>query len=1234
MTRSNSVRSLKARAALAASAAVALAATMAAGSLAARAESPHAVAFASAANAAPGSAASLTRDAFANPPMSVRPMYRWWMPLAFTDDDELRQELRDIAAGGAGGVEVSPMIVPGAGHQTNAFLAQYGWGTPNWEHKIEVITDEAAKLGLEVDQNLGPAYPPTVPTLNSFNQPQVEQQLIYGREFDVAGGTRSGALPAPITAPPSVTTSLCAPATTGDTTLHVAKLGGFAPGDTIAIGSGATLEKVVVTGLGDRTATCGDLTVSPLANAHPTTDSAVDIARTTRVKTLVAECAAACAATDTGAIALDPASVTDVTSQVSGGSLEYTFPSGNGNPWVVIDFLQTASGLIAQSGGYTATQPNYVVDHWSRGGVQIQTNFWDDNILTETVQANLDKIGRGAVFEDSLELGNAEKWTWNFLSSFQSLRGYDPTLLLPALAAAGPQGTSTPAFDLAGLGAKVREDYRQTLSDLYTSKYVAPMQRWANSHGLQFRVQSYGIPVSSADAATVAGVPEGESLNFNGDSAHQLAEDDYRVVAGGAHAGGNNVISTECCAAFFGNFRSSVAGPNVGGQYTQGGDGTQVGGKYSQGLLDSVYQAYAGGVNQLVWHGYAYRDAPAGVGISGRDGGTWPGYHPWDIFGALNVNDEFGPRQASWSDYAAVNDDLARTQEVLRQGHSTSDLAVYYEDLGLSGNSVGTQQATQHMLGTSSATASAGYTYEYLSPGILANATPDARGDLFGATSDYHALVLNNQTTMSIANAERLVTLAKAGLKIFIVGAAPANTTGAEPDASQLASVVADLLAQPTVSQVPTEAELPAALSAAGIRPGVSASTPSFALGLVRRQARDVSYEYVYNRSATPVSTDLTIAGTGSPYLMDTWTGKITPIGDYSTTSAGVTIPVRIPAYDKVIIALAGPGSGLGDAPDIHATSSTADVAAVTNTDVTVRATANGRYTTDLSDGSVRITDVTGLTAAQPLSNWTLQAQTWSPGANQYTTLKTDQPSIALAASGDGTLPSWREITGAVDLSTSSGIGTYTTVVTLPSTWSPNDGAYLALGAVLDTATVTVNGAAVTVNQSDRGQIDLGKTLHAGENTIVVRVATTLFNAVRSTGDSNYQTPAWQRAGLMGPAVLTPYRDTALSTVPRSSPAQGATRTSIAVAKRVHAGSHPKAIVTVTAASSTSIAGLVRIEIDGHARAVFPISGSRVVVKLPRLKVGRHRIRALFLGSPLLAPSTSRAVHLRAFKHR
>lgn len=1159
--------------------------------------------------------AALNPATFADPPSAVRPMYRYWVPLAYTEDDVLRAELQDIAAAGGGGVEVAPFVVPGAGNQSNAFLAEYGWGTPRWAHKMEVITEEAARLGLSVDQNLGPHYPATVPTLNSFNQPEAEQQLVYGREFNDAGTTRSGALPAPLTAPPSVTTKLCAAASPGDEEIRVDALGGFAPGDTVTVGSAGGAEKVVVTRLGKRTDTCAELSVSALTKDHAVGETAVTVARTTRIRTLVAQCAAACSPTTTGPVELVASSVQDVTSEAVRGALDHDFPAGNGQAWVLIDILQTASGLVAQRGGYTATQPNYVVDHWSRGGVQIQSNFWDRHILTDAVQDNLDRIGRGAVFEDSLELGESQKWTWRLLEEWESRRGYDPTLMLPALLGVGIQGTHAPAFELAGVGAQVRDDYRRTMSDLHISRYVEPMQRWARSHGLDFRAQSYGTPIATADAATAAGIPEGESLNFGSPNPYG-AEQDYRVLAGGAHVARRNVVSVECCAVFQGGYRSSIAGPNVAGQFGEGGDGSAVGGRYSQGLLDSVYKSYAGGVNQLVWHGYAYRDAPAGVGSSGRDG-SWPGYHPWDIFGVISVNDEFGPRQASWPDYAPVNDALARTQLVLQQGRAVLDLGVYYEDLGLAGSSVSGQQTPNHMLGTDSATSAAGYTYEYLTPAILGEKglSVDADGGILGDRSDLKAIVLNDQRTMSVAAATRLRDLARQGLRVFVVGEAPSTTPGAG-GADQLEQIIEELLDEPTVHEVGAESDLPAALRSHGVRPAVRPDKAIPELGLVRRLAGARTYDFVYNRSGDTVERSLTLSGKGRPYLLDTWSGKITPVARYSVTSAGVTVKVRVPAYDKVVLAL-DPASSLGRSPAVHAPAGAADVLAVSPDRLVLRSTANGRTTTPLSNGARAVTTVKGLAPAQALEDWTLDAQTWTPGDKQWTTVRTDHTGIAISAGADGSLPSWREITTPVDLSKSSGIGTYTTTLTLPTSWARStDGAYLDLGDVLDTAQVSVNGARIIVNQSDRGRIDLGKRLRPGANVITVRVATTMFNAVRQSGDSNYQMPAWQRTGLIGPIALTPYRDSALP--------KAATRTVLRInPSQVRRGARAAAVIRVE--SAATVTGRARVYVGGVLRRTVTVGNGKVSVALSTLRPGTHRVRVLYDGSPWLERSSASA---------
>ncbi|MFH8462500.1 glycosylhydrolase-like jelly roll fold domain-containing protein [Streptomyces sp. NPDC017991] len=107
-------------------------------------------------------------------------------------------------------------------------------------------------------------------------------------------------------------------------------------------------------------------------------------------------------------------------------------------------------------------------------------------------------------------------------------------------------------------------------------------------------------------------------------------------------------------------------------------------------------------------------------------------------------------------------------------------------------------------------------------------------------------------------------------------------------------------------------------------------------------------------------------------------------------------------------------------------------------------------------------------------------------------------------------------------LKNTSGTGTYDTTVTLPATWKKGSGARLDLGQVTDSYTLTVNGTEVpTVNQLN-ATADIGAYLHAGKNTVSVRVSTTLINRLR-TLSSALSTRTAQANGLAGPVTLTPY---------------------------------------------------------------------------------------------------------------
>ncbi|GGV42640.1 hypothetical protein GCM10010182_79190 [Actinomadura cremea] len=994
----------------------------------------------------------LTASTFQDPPASVRPKYRWWVPLARTDDDELRAEVRQIAASGAGGMEVAPFGVPGAGNQEPEFLKTYGWGTKLWTHKLQVIIAEANKYGLTVDQNLGPHYPPTVPTVADVNDPAAAQQLVYGSAFVESGRAYRGALPAP---------------------------GSKVP----------------------------------------------DGAKTTLVAIAAVKCVeASCPLPEGDSRELDRSTVTDLTKKVKDGRLDWTAPTGSGT-WTLLAFYQTADGLTKNS--MSATSPNYIVDHLSSTGAKAIASFWDSAILTRETERLLRRMnGTGSLFEDSLEMGANQLWTWDFASQFTKRRGYSVVDALPALTGVGQQGTETPEFDFGdGSGARYRQDYRQTWSDLYIDRYVTTLQRWVESHGLNYRAQPYGNPIQTGRAAQVTGVPEGESLNFGSPNPYG-AEQSYRVIAGGAHSVGTTRISTECCAVFNGTYRSTVAGRDLYQDVTtepwENGDA-------QNGNLDTAYKAYAGGVTQVVWHGFPYKDAPAGLASPNPgEGGTWPGYNPWNIRGYLNAGDLFGPRMPQWQDYRSVNDHISRLQLVLRQGKPRLDLAVYYQDLGLAGKSVGVQEAPAHMLGVDSATAAAGYTYEYLTPDVLADAPYKGRR-LLPDGAAYKGLVLNDQATITVDAAEHILALARRGLPVFVIGDAPAAAAGAggPRQDTRVKALSAQLLRQRSVQHLETEAELTTALDRAGLRPDAEAVSSGGALETVHRNAGHTDYYFVYNRSASPVDTTITLNGRGRPYRLDTWTGEISPIASYTEKRGSIEVAAKLAPYDVTVIAVAKKFHG-GEGSRRHAVDPKADVRYGDDGALLVRATDSGRHTTRLDNGRTVSADTENLSSSQKLTSWLLSAESWTPGATQSETTKTTHPDIEVTAKQDGTLPAWSEITAGPDLRKASGVGTYTTTVTLPEEWNKGHGAYLALGRAVDTVRVEVNGRPVGgINQSDINNIDLGDHLRPGPNTITVTVSTTLYNAVKAAGGATYRLPE-QRTGLLGPVVLTPYTDTRL----------------------------------------------------------------------------------------------------------
>ncbi len=203
---------------------------------------------------------NFTASLFSNPTSGLRPKYRWWVPVADTNDSELQKEVGNIGAAGAGGYEQNgfPINMNPGGQTTQfqtfansqEFLQTYGWGTPLWSHRNEVSESAAAQDGLIGDMNEGSRWNNTVPTVYSLNQAAVAQDLSYGDAQYLPGQNPSGELPPTTPALGGVSTRLTAQANPGDTNIQLQSIAGLLAGDQITLGAGTAGEVATIQNVG------------------------------------------------------------------------------------------------------------------------------------------------------------------------------------------------------------------------------------------------------------------------------------------------------------------------------------------------------------------------------------------------------------------------------------------------------------------------------------------------------------------------------------------------------------------------------------------------------------------------------------------------------------------------------------------------------------------------------------------------------------------------------------------------------------------------------------------------------------------------------------------------------------------------------------------------------------------------------------------------------------------------
>ncbi|WP_461060842.1 glycosyl hydrolase [Streptomyces pseudoechinosporeus] len=784
---------------------------------------------------------------------------------------------------------------------------------------------------------------------------------------------------------------------------------------------------------------------------------------------------------------LDQSTVRDITAAVQDGRLEWTAP-GDGT-WLVIAYWERGSGQRPEGPAHTSPLA-YVVDHFSAAGTQAVIAYWERHILTPRMRALLRETG-GALFEDSIELETEETvWTPTFAAEFEKRRGYSVLPYLPTVV----ERHEDPVFSFgSAIDKPVRRDVIEVLTELYVDNHLAPLQKWAHELGLELRVQPYGPGVDSIYAAAVLDVSEGESLGFKN-------PDDFRCLAGGRDMGGKLILSNEAAAT-------------AGGAYSTTWDAT----------LKKLVTQYAAGVNQAVFHGFAYAEAP---------GAAWPGFAAFSPYhGAAGYGEAWGPRQPTWDHVPRIAAYLSRCQQILQTGVNRADIGILRQQ-GPAGTGLGAPWFTAEGVPL-------GWSHLFLSPRVLDLPSARVRDGRFAPDGPaFKALVVEGdvlsgkERTLQLDVAEKLIAYTKAGLPVIFIGDwsdGHVPTLPGPGDDARLRVLLAELFAQPKVRVVPDRPDVPRAIADLGLTRDVEHAQSSM-LVHAHRADRDADYYFFANdavtkkgSTGTPISHDVTLHAPhpdAVPYVMDAWTGSVEQLPLYTRTDDGrIRLRISLEPGATTVVALVRPGRW-DQRPQAYAThTDAAELRRGKGGRLEIRAAQPGTYRTTLDDGRTVTTELAAVPAPTALTRWDLSVEDWQPGASPSQTLKT-----RLDLKLDGLKP-WNQIPELLDV---SGVGRYRTTVGLDSSWSGGHGAYLELGEVFDTFEVTVNGHRLPPLDQLTPRVDVGAYLRRGSNTIEVEVATTLQNRLRVSNAPVFGANKQQAYGLIGPVRLVPYGRAAL----------------------------------------------------------------------------------------------------------
>lgn len=490
-----------------------------------------------------------------------------------------------------------------------------------------------------------------------------------------------------------------------------------------------------------------------------------------------------------------------------------------------------------------------IIDHLDRRGI--------DGFLERQVGGWLDAVADcppRAVFIDSFELVGELPWTTAFAERFEAARGYDLTPFQPFLFLEGGEseyvnifGAPDPRYqDARGNGARAREDYEAMRSELFADELLRRVDSWLGDRGIDLRLQAHGGYADAIDAYAIADVPESEGLYAGG------SYDFLRLAASASEVTGKRYSSSETLVS-------------IGARELT-----------SEEVRLLFGRAFSAGINRLMLHGHPYPYLHS-------DGVRWFPFHPRPdsvvTTGPLDLSFDLHPDASIWPELAELNRMAARLSYAMSRGSAAPQLAWLYpewkvENFPNFGVDPGAFESE-----ASQSLRRAGYSYTRVSRSQLVGSST-GEGSLEVGEASFAALLITDIGPVDPRVLAAIEAAANAGVAVLWLGEFPSRADGLV-DAEARDEMVGQLAKslQGKVLQTPGAAEIPSALSAAGVVPPLGpVDDEPLALSITPRRTRGGYLFYLFNESFEETVGRLgTIPSSASVTLLDPDSGEALP---------------------------------------------------------------------------------------------------------------------------------------------------------------------------------------------------------------------------------------------------------------------------------------------------------------------------------------------------------------------